>query len=209
MRKIKFFINIEKEEIWLNEMARKGYAFVQKSIGYKFQTAQADNTVIRIDYRTFKRRGDFEDYCELFNDCGWKHISGSSSSGAQYFKKTEQASSEDIFSDVDSKANRYKRMSNIWLALASSFTPMFLILLLTGTIDITVFINPKLLYYTPELWNKSGANFWNAFLFETPFALMRGVSWLVLPIMTMLCIIFAVKAKKQYQMSQKNSSECS
>lgn len=36
MRKLKFFLDFEKEEKWLNEMAAKGYEFTDKTFGYKF-----------------------------------------------------------------------------------------------------------------------------------------------------------------------------
>jgi hypothetical protein len=168
MRKLKFFINFRKEERWLNEMAKQGYKFTKKSIGYEFQPDKPENTVIKLDCRTFKRQADFEDYCTLFEDCGWKHITGTKSSGYQYFKSIDGG--EDIFSDADSKAGRYKRISHMWMALAASYIPIFAVLISTSSIDTGALLN---LYYTPGLWEKSGAALWGAILFETPFALLK------------------------------------
>jgi hypothetical protein len=204
MRKFKFFINFDKEEKWLNEMAKQGYKFTKKSIGYEFQPAKPENAAIKMDYRTFKKQEDFEDYCALFEDCGWKHITGTKSSGSQYFKNIDVNGSEDIFSDADSKAGRYKRISQMWITLASSFIPIFAVLISTGSIDAGALLNPKLLYYTPGLWEETGAAFWGAFLFETPFALFRGFFWVLLPIMIVLYLIFALKANKQYQKTQED-----
>jgi hypothetical protein len=127
MRKIKFFTNFDKEEKWLNEMAKQGYQFKNKSVGYEFQPSKPENAVIKMDYRTFKKQEDFQDYCALFEDSGWKHIAGSKSSGYQYFKKAGEHGSADIFSDVDSKAGRYKRISDMWISLASAFIPIFVV----------------------------------------------------------------------------------
>jgi hypothetical protein len=207
MRKFKFFINFDKEEKWLNEMANEGYQFTHKSVGYKFQSAAPENATIKMDYRKFKKQGEFEDYCALFEDSGWQHIEGTKSSGYQYFKKANEHGSEDIFSDADSKAGRYKRLSAMWMSLVSAFIAIFAVLILTGSIDGKAFLNPKLLYYTPGLWQETGAAFWGAFLFETPFAFFRGFFWVLIPIMIVLYLIFALKANKQYQKTQEDRLE--
>ena len=136
MRTWKFFINLEREEEWLNHMAKQGYKLVKKSIGYQFELAEAEDAIIKIDYRTFKRNEDFEDYRALFEDSGWKHIWGTKHSGYQYFKKVDPNGSEDIFSDVDSKAARYKRMSEMWFLSAVCYIPIFVILMYSGSIDV-------------------------------------------------------------------------
>ncbi|MED5020411.1 DUF2812 domain-containing protein [Paenibacillus chibensis] len=203
MKKMKFFTNFDHEEQWLNEMARQGYVLVGKSIAYEFVHSQPEETNFRIDYRSFTSRRDFEDYKALFEDSGWIHVAGTKSSGSQYFKRTGAQGSEDIFSDVDSKAARYKRISDMWLSLACCFIPLFAVLISTDAIDVTAFIKPKLLYYTPGLWDMSGGHFWRAFLFETPFAFLRGFTWLLIPAMILIYAIFAYKAKKQYEKTQQ------
>jgi len=199
VRKFKFFTSFEKEEQWLQDMARQGYAFTGKSFGYVFQLAQPENTVIKMDYRKFRKQADFEDYRALFEDSGWRHLSGTKSSGYQYFKKAAENGDEDIFSDVDSKAARYKRLSDMWISLASAFIPIFAVLISTGSINSAALFNPKLLYYTPGLWEQSGAAFWRSFLFETPFAVGRGFIWLLIPAMIILYALFAFKANQQYK----------
>ncbi|MFD0679375.1 MULTISPECIES: DUF2812 domain-containing protein [unclassified Paenibacillus] len=202
MKKFKFFINFEKEEQWLNKMAQQGYRFTKKTMGYEFQPDKPDNAVIKMDYRTFKKQEDFADYCALFEDCGWQHITGTKSSGYQYFRKIHENGYDDIFSDADSKAGRYKRISEMWSTLATTFIPIFVVLISTDSIDTAAFLNPKLLYYTPGLWEETGSAFWKAFLFETPFAFFRGFLWLLIPIMIVLYLIFAFKANKQYSKIQ-------
>ncbi|MBU3204392.1 DUF2812 domain-containing protein [Clostridium algidicarnis] len=203
MRKFKFFINYDKEEKWLNDMAKKGYELETASFGYKFSFTKPQNTKIRIDYRIFKNKEDFMDYSALFEDSGWKHISGNKSCGAQYFKKINENGDEDIFSDDMSKAARYKRLSDMWIGLAVVYLPISIALAFQKSIDIKSILNPKLLYYTPGLWEMSGISFWRRFLFETPFAAGRGLLWLVIPIALVLYICFSVKAKMLYY-KQKN-----
>jgi hypothetical protein len=205
MRKIKFFVDLDKEERWLNEMAKQGYVLTGKSMGYTFDKDEHNQAVIRIDYRTFKRKEDFNNYLTLFEDSGWTHLSGTKQSGSQYFMKNEHSSTEDIFSDVDSKAGRYKRLADMWASLASGFAPLMMILIITDTIDPLSFMNPKSFYYTPGLWDKAGADFWQSFLFETPFALFRGFGWWFIVLTVVLSLLFHSMAKKQYKRTRENA----
>ncbi|KUG05325.1 hypothetical protein ASZ90_017210 [hydrocarbon metagenome] len=206
MIRFKVFIDFEKEEKWLNEMGLQGYELVScKNAFYRFRAIQPGNDIIKIDYRTFRKREDFVDYCTIFQDSGWKHVAGSFYSGTQYFKKTGDRATDDIFSDTISKAGRYNRLSNMWLYLAIAYLPILTMLILQNNIDIRAILNPKLLYYTPGLWEKTGIEFWNYFLYETPFALLRGFLWLLLPILIVLYLFFSVKIYRWGQIIKKKS----
>jgi hypothetical protein len=206
MRKYNFFVDLDKEERWLNELAGQGHLLSGKlGISYRFESGEPGSAVFRIDYRMFKRAADFEDYRMLFEDSGWQHIKGTKSSGAQYFRKRTTDLNEDIFSDADSKAGRFKRLSEMWQSIATSYIPIFVALLLTDVIDPSVLLHPADLYYTPGLWDKSGSDFWSSFLFETPFAFFRGAVWLIFPVAIVLAIIFSVKSRMQYNSTMSKS----
>lgn len=81
----------------------------RKHIKYEFYKTSPNNTVIKIDYRRFKSNDDFQNYIILFKDSGWEHIAGTKTSGKQYFKRIDKAAGDDIFSDISSKAERYKK----------------------------------------------------------------------------------------------------
>lgn len=87
MYKLKFFIDFEKEEQWLEQMANEGYHLQNKFFGYHFRKGEPEKATIKIDFRMFKKKEDFIDYCTMFEDGGWKHLAGTKSSGVQYFKK--------------------------------------------------------------------------------------------------------------------------
>jgi hypothetical protein len=201
MKKFRLYINLDKEEKWLNEMLNEGWELHRKYIKYEFHKTSTNNTIIKIDYRNFKSNDDFQNYITLFKDSGWEHINGTKTSGKQYFKIIDESGDSDIFSDVSSKAARYKRLSNMWLSIAISYIPIFIALVATKAININAILNPKLLYYTPGLWQKTGTSFWEAFLFETPFAVWRGFIWLIFACLIVLYTIFAVKARRYYQMA--------
>lgn len=196
MRVFKCFFNYTKEEKWLNDMARKGSELVKASFCYTFRKIDPEEATYRIDCRTFKSKEDFIDYCTMFEDFGWKHIFGSKSSGHQYFKKLKENSDDDIFSDSVSKSSRYKRLSSMWMTCAISYLPIAVALSMTGSIKFSNILNPSLFYYTPGLWNKTGASFIGSFLFETPFALMRMFPTFIFQVLIILYLIFAYKAHK-------------
>ncbi|HYK74826.1 MAG TPA: hypothetical protein VEV44_17155 [Pseudoneobacillus sp.] len=91
----------------------------------------------------------------------------------------------------------------MYLSLAFVYLPLLVALISTGAINPSSFIDPKLLYYTPGLWEKSGTSFWSAFLFETPFALMRGFSWYILVLAIALFLIFSLRSRLQYIKTRK------
>lgn len=203
MKKFKIFVNFDKEEKWLNEMARNGWQLKGKSTRYRFCKGEPEATVIKVDYRVFNKRDAYEDYLMLFKDSGWEHICGNRSCGAQYFKKIDESSDSDIFSDLSSKAGRYKRLSNVWMSLAMCYLTIFISFCLSNTIDINALLHPKLLYYTPGLWERSGAAFWKAFLIETPIVLLRGFIWYLIPVFFIAFVIFALLSEKEYRKMKK------
>lgn len=202
MRKFKFFIDYNKEEQWLREMAQKGYQLNKVSFGYQFRESEPSDEIFRIDYRTFKKNVDFVDYCLMFEDSGWKHISGTKYSGAQYFQRIREDVSDDIFSDLSSKAGRYRRLSEASLTFVIPY--VVLMIALWDSINLEAMLNPSSFYLTPGLWDKVGFDFWRAFLFETPFAIMRGFAWLFIPIVLILQLYFYFKAHKLYKQSHKD-----
>ncbi|RHW38126.1 DUF2812 domain-containing protein [Neobacillus notoginsengisoli] len=198
MYKLKFFVDFEKEEKWLVKMANDGYHLQNASFGYRFQKGEPEAATIKIDFRKFKKKEDFIDYCTMFEDSGWKHLAGTKSSGIQYFKKMNDTVDDEIFSDNHSKAARYKRYASMCFELAISYLPILLVFYLTDIIHFKALINPKELYFTPGLWDKEGVYFWFSFLFETPFALMRGLAWSFIPLAMIFYFFFGYRAKKLY-----------
>lgn len=199
MKKFKFFLRFDKEERWLEKMAGQGWALSGKSVFYEFQKSSPENQTIRIDFKGAKSEEDFIDYCTLFEDSGWKHIAGTKSSGTQYFRKIDENSTEDIFSDTLSRAGRYKRLADMWLFCAIIFIPLLLSMKTGGWINTDALLAPKEWYLTPGLWKLNGISFLWAFLFETPFALMRGIGWLIPIIAILVCIGFAIKSRLLYR----------
>lgn len=149
MKKIKrsifknFFINIEKEEAWLNEMCKKGYALIEISKGfYLFEDCALGNFIYRIAF--LKKSASKNDNLAL----NVKHIA--STNRWHYYRKDAALGKFTIYSDIDSQIEHYQRINFIWYILAIIFLysglqdifqrdkPTFIILLNTGLIVIGI-----------------------------------------------------------------------
>jgi len=112
IRKIKWFFpwQDEQEEAWLRSMSQKGWHL--SSVGlpciYRFRTGKQIDYVYRLDYQTFPKK-DKQEYQQLFRDAGWEYIG--EMSAWQYFRKeVKEAEPPEIFTDVESKIAKYRRI---------------------------------------------------------------------------------------------------
>ena len=205
MKKFRLYVDFNKEEKWLELMAQQGWQLIKQGFFYTFKSAPPEEVNIKIDFRYFKNQSDYLNYCQLFEDSGWKLIAGSKNNGNQYFKKICENSSDDIFSDNASRAGRYKRLSYMMLSILIIFIPLIVFSHSQGMLNFNVFINPKALYLTPGLWDMNGIDFWRRFIFETPFALMRGLSWSVSLLLILAYFYLTIKSWIVYKRSQCNN----
>ena len=117
MKKIsKKFNSFEDEEKWLMGMAKEGWRLVSydsediEECTYKFvEDPNASKYNYQIDYRNFKKKLDYEEYKQLFEETGWTTLSKNAKYSKHIFIST---SKENIFSDsatsLEREINRYK-----------------------------------------------------------------------------------------------------
>ena len=161
MKKFKMFFDIEKEEQWLNEQLQKGYRCTKIS-GLGIYTFEKNDKryVMRLDYQDYLSKKKFKDYKGIYEDFGWIYINGSWLGGIRYWQKEDDGQNE-IFSDRQSKGNYYKRL------MGYSFVLGMLLL------AFSYMLYRDSVLYHESLWSMKGTLFWNAFLFETPFVLLK------------------------------------
>ena len=115
----------DKEEAWLAAMAREGYHLEAPVFPcvYRFAAGDPADIVYRLDYPLLKTQ-DRASYLRLFQDAGWEHVGDMV--GWMYFRRprVEDAPLE-IFSDVDSKIQKYQRI----LAFVIIFIPIFVVII--------------------------------------------------------------------------------
>jgi len=112
IRKIKWFWpwQDEQEEAWLRSMSQKGWHLFSVGLAgiYRFRAGEQRDYVYRLDYQTFPKK-DKQEYQQLFRDAGWEYIG--EMSAWQYFRKeVKEGEAPEIFTDVESKVAKYKRV---------------------------------------------------------------------------------------------------
>ena len=120
------------------------------------------------------------EYKGIYEDFGWNYLKGPWLSGIRYWQKKDDDQNE-IFSDRQSKSNYYKRLM--------SFSSCFGLLCL---FYCNMLYTNSGLYLAEGLWSMEGAMFWKAFLFETPFVLLKLSS-------TLLFVFLGINFYKAYR----------
>ncbi|HSN58115.1 MAG TPA: DUF2812 domain-containing protein [Clostridiaceae bacterium] len=204
MNKLKVFWNLDREEKWLTEMAAKGHILMKCSALGIFTFADGTPQILnyKIDYKQFAKKSDYENYLSLFEDAGWQHICGTKNGGSHYFlPKTAEAGNE-IFSDTESAAARYKTLYQICAGNLTLWAVYGITLLSVNNFNLS-----NLGFLTPGLWDKSGSAFWISFFFELPFVFFRVGIWVVLLALGVLYGYWATKAKQEYDIQMRENGK--
>ncbi len=99
----------EQEEIWLTKMASEGYHFVKctKPGWYTFIKGESKKVKYCLDYQA--SASEREKYRQLFDDAGWEYA-GEMNNWHYYRKEYEGTEAPEIFTDNESKIQKYKRV---------------------------------------------------------------------------------------------------
>lgn len=196
MRKFKVFWDFEAEEKFLNDMAREGHHLTKySSFGvYHFTDGEPQETNYKVDYRRFSTKREFESYVTMFEDAGWKHVYGNRMEGSQYFLPIDESAGQEIFSDRESSAARYKSFSKICETNMALFLVYLVVIFNPSNMDWY-----QLGFLTPGLWKMTGADFWTSFLFELPFVIFRVGCPLLFLVLTFMYGYWSLRARKAYK----------
>lgn len=119
-RAYKWFIDFEKEEKWINEMAQIGMNFTDYSpFRYSFEKGTPGEYIYRIEL--LKERPSHPGsrvYIDFMEDNGVECVS--TFYRWAYFRKKASEGPFDIYSDVDSRIIHYKRVAALAGAIAAA-----------------------------------------------------------------------------------------
>lgn len=138
----KLFMDYEKEEDYLNEMAAKGLALVDYTFGrYVFEETEKGEYIYRIELlENPVRHPESQNYIRFMEETGIEFVA--SIYRWVYFRRKAAEGAFDIYTDTDSKLRHYKRIRSLSLlgALLNLFIGIFNFYY--GFFEITVGIPP-------------------------------------------------------------------
>jgi len=190
LTKLRAFLDLDAEEAWINRMAADGWLISKGGPIYRFARAEPGHHVIRIDYRKHDRKANREEYLQFMADSGWRHLAGKSK---QYFESTQPETGSELFSDQESRSQRYLRMIKAFSAILLWFLYFTWLTGRGAGYSVSTLLNPRGFFLTPGLWQMEGFQFQQHFYFELPFAMLRGLGAAMWPIGAIIVAILIVR----------------
>lgn len=145
------FFDMEKEEAWINEMAQKGFNFMENSvIRYTFSDGEPNEYIYRIEL--LKNRANHPESWQYINFMKETGVECISTNGRwAYFRKKEADGPFDLYSDIDEKIQHYKRNLNyvsLILLLNLIILGVNLVIVFTRKLPANVSISISILVFT-------------------------------------------------------------
>lgn len=141
MKKVKyrFYLDFEKEEKWINEMAAHGWHLEKFTLGrFTFTQGEPGTFIYRNEFIVGKSTKEKKEYFDLLKDSGITLIH--EFGGWVYMKKAATEGPFEIYTDTKSKIDYSKRMLNIFLLL-------FFINVCLGILNVGIIGNQSPLQY--------------------------------------------------------------
>lgn len=103
------FADMEKEEAWINEMAQKGYNFIDNVLmRYTFSEGKPNEFIYRIELLENRPNHPLSrQYFKFLEETGIECVS--TSGRWAYFRKKAADGPFDLYSDIEEKIKHYKR----------------------------------------------------------------------------------------------------
>ncbi|MFJ7640234.1 DUF2812 domain-containing protein [Peribacillus sp. NPDC097225] len=145
MKKVRyrFYLDYEKEEKWINEMAAHGWHLKKFSLGrFTFTKGEPGAFLYRNEFIMGKSKSEMKDYFDLLKDSGITIIH--EFGGWVYMKKVASEGPFELYTDTQSRIDYYTRMLNVFLLL-------FFINVWSGIVNVGVLGDQSL----PEFFNSA------------------------------------------------------
>lgn len=151
----KKFSSFTEEEHWLQQMLHEGWILKDynseddvSEYTYRFEPSHNEeqkNRIYKIDFRSFNRKKDYLEFCEIFEDAGWSSLSNHWMSKHIFYTDDPQSHGM-IFSDIESYREREKRkMKDNLLFICLSIIASAILFVLYITFERSSFMGVSLL----------------------------------------------------------------
>ena len=130
-RVVRFYFDFEKEETWLNEMARHGWMMNSFFLGlYQFTEGPPGNYIYRIELLPFRAaNANILPYLRFLEETGVEVVA--TWFRWAFYRKKASEGEFDIYTDIDSRIMHYRRVSQFlfpvgiiewWMALTQGIS---------------------------------------------------------------------------------------
>jgi hypothetical protein len=154
IRKTKWFWPWQdaQEEAWLEEMSKQGLHLKHADLfaQYQFTQGQPQLYTYRLDFQDAMKTKTKEEYLRLFTDAGWEYLG--QMGGWQYFRKPTQPGDQDeIFTDAETKIQKYNRFQN-WFGLAFPSYLIVFVALWGSWPEWMMWLNVSIIFFIAFVW---------------------------------------------------------
>lgn len=178
MKKVwKAFVNFEKEEKWLNDMAERGLNFISYSFArYTFEEGTPGEYIYRMELlEKLPEHPESKEYINFIEETGAEHVD--TYMRWVYFRKKRSEGPFDLYSDYDSRIKYYKKV-------AAFIAPLTVVNLLAAVYNLHLGLS---------IGNESGS-YGNAYI--------SIISWLIAFILTRMLISYIRRIRKMEKEKQ-------
>lgn len=155
----KAFIDLDKEEQWLNEQGQKGRMLISYDNGsYSFEDVSPAKYLYKIE---IPKKQNQSDYFKFLGELGITVVA--QSSGRVYLRKNEQDGPFDLYTDFDNQIKQSQKRNIVFNVIASSQLVLGIVLL----INMVQYISEK------------NAPFWILLVFGIAFIISSLVFFLL------------------------------
>jgi len=149
-----------EEEAWLEQMSREGLHLKRAQImaQYDFVPGQPTDYIYRLDFQSSLNNKKKDEYLHLFSDMGWEYLGEMGS--WQYFRKNSQSGeASEIFTDPETKIQKYKRFLT-WFVVSFPSSSFIIFILLSDHLSWVMWVVLVLFICLSALWAVIALKVW-------------------------------------------------
>lgn len=121
-KKIKLFTSLQKERLWLESMAKKGWFLSNMTLGifYTFEKGEPKNMMYEVDRFNLPKKPSLEEirhkefFMDMAEELGWKEVTHDESLTYYFCKEYKEDDINELYNDEESRRIRGKKFTSFY-----------------------------------------------------------------------------------------------
>ena len=151
IKKTKFFISIQKERKWLEDMAKEGYLLedILMGVKYTFVKSEPKNMIYDIDRFDLPKKPTLEEirhkemFLDMAKEMGWKEVTHDEGQTYYFTKEYIEGDINELHNDEEARMYRAKKFRNFFLNEAKGLLIWMILVGLINTLFTIFSIDEK------------------------------------------------------------------